>query len=123
MATLNDILTFFAALEDFHAISLASITFSGHSSELPTVRLRLRDDSVPERTEQFKVHLRLRPAELEHGLLLDNMTADIVILDDDGGNHTLVCMLYRCYSSTQCILLITTTLPGQESWKKKRCSD
>ena len=70
--------------DDFMSISDANITFSGRGGEVPpALRLRLTDDSVPERTEQLRVHLMLPPV-LEYGLLLENQTATVVILDNDG---------------------------------------
>lgn len=88
-------------MEDYHGLSLASISFSGQSTELPAILLRLRDDTVPERTEQLKIHLRLHPSELEYEILLENTTATIVILDDDSENHALYiyyvcCIVYMC---------------------------
>ena len=73
----------FVGIEDYFPITNASITFSGESTELPAIQLRLRDDSLPERTEQLVIRLML-PSAVDYGLLLENTTATVVILDNDG---------------------------------------
>ena len=71
-------------LEDYIALSItSSITFSGRSTDLPAIQLRFRDDDLPERTEQLLVHLLL-PPQVEYGLVLENTTATVIILDNDG---------------------------------------
>ena len=61
-----------------------NITFSGTSRDIPVIRLRLRDDEVPERTEQLLFHLSLPPL-LDFDLrLADNSSTTVLILDNDG---------------------------------------
>ena len=61
-----------------------SITFSGTSGEPPVIRLIMRDDEVPERTEQLVLRLSLPPM-LEFDLrLVKNPSTTILIFDNDG---------------------------------------
>ena len=64
-----------------------SVTFSGKSGGNPVIRLRLIDNSVPERTEQLRVLISLPPL-LEFGLILENTSTTILILDNDGQQNT-----------------------------------
>ena len=70
------------ASEDYFALISVSVTFSGQSTELPTLRLSLSEDSIAERTEQLHIHLRLPPKQ--QGVVLENASAIVVILDNDG---------------------------------------
>ena len=74
---------FSAGIEDYVSLTNGSITFSGLSDDLPAIQLRLRDDRVPEQTEQLLLHVIIPPV-LEYRLVLETSTATVVILDDDG---------------------------------------
>ena len=65
------------------SLTNGSITFSGLSDDLPAIQLRLRDDRVPEQTEQLLLHVMIPPV-LEYRLVIETSTATVVILDDDG---------------------------------------
>ena len=79
-----------AELEDFVPIAPTPITFSGESSEFPVVvRVRIREDGRTELIEEFQILLEL-PFQ-QPGVVLENTTATIFILDNDG-----MCM-YVCF--------------------------
>ena len=69
------------------SVTTESVTFSGKSGGNPVIRLRLIDDSVPERTEQLRVLISLPPL-VEFGLRSENTSTTILILDNDGQQNT-----------------------------------
>ena len=81
--SLTQLLSLFTGGQDFISISDENITFSGRSLDLPSLQLRLIDDTVPETTEGFFIHLMLPPV-LDYSLSLENSSASVIILDNDG---------------------------------------
>ena len=69
-------------MEDYIPIAPTLITFSGEGSGLPSLAIRVRENGISEQTETFQVHLRL-PFQ-QQGVVLENATATVFIIDNDG---------------------------------------